>query len=229
MMDIKIKRYIEWDVNTWGRAIDVWREYLNGLSWNQPKLALELGGRRGGLSYFLATEYDCTTICSDLFDPVNTAKPLHETYGLINNIVYRRENCLNISMDNESVDIVIFKSVIGALGSKELQQRAINEIFRCLKPGGVLLFAENLSSTCFHRLLRKYLTPWNKYWYYPTKLEFESFLSNFGKVDIYTTGFISNLFPTESLKFGASKFDEKVQCYIPQNWNYVIFGLAVKK
>lgn len=223
-----LKKYFEWDILIWCNALFVWRENLKILKPNQVKLALEIGGRRGGLSYFLANEFNCETICSDLHNPILSAKPLHDSCDSKLNIVYAEQNCLKLTYHDNLFDIVIFKSVIGAVGSQELQQQAINEMWRVLKPGGILCFAENLKSTFLHQLLRRLINPWSRYWYYPSIEEFNNYLNNFDKVNFKTVGFISLFVRNEKLKFVSVFIDKICQVIIPNSWNYVIYGTAIK-
>jgi ubiquinone/menaquinone biosynthesis C-methylase UbiE len=46
-----------------------------------------------------------------------------------------------IDLADESVDVVVFKSVIGTLGDAQDQAQAVSEIYRMLKKEGVYLFA----------------------------------------------------------------------------------------
>lgn len=223
-----LKKYFEWDVQIWGDALYLWRSELEKYKLAGDKSALEIGGRRGGLSYFLANEYQCNTICSDLQNPILTAKPLHSSYDQKLCISYEEQNCLNLTYPDNSFDIVIFKSVLGALGSIENQRIAISEIYRCLKPGGILCFAENLKSTSIHQYLRKWMNPWSSYWYYPSIEEFNSYLCDFSAVNIKTIGFTSLFVRNEKVKLVSSFFDKKIQSVIPNKWNYVIYGTAIK-
>lgn len=223
-----LKYYIEWDVQIWGDAIYLWRSDLEKYKIAENKTALEIGGRRGGLSYFLANEYKCDTICSDLHNPILSARPLHKSYNSKLNISYEEQNCLNLTYPDNSFDIVIFKSVLGALGSNESQRKAVNEMWRVLKPGGILCFAENLKSTSVHQYLRKWLNPWSRYWYYPSIEEFKSYLCDFSVVNIKSIGFISLFVRNEKFKLVSSFFDKKIQSFIPNKWNYVIYGTAIK-
>ena len=62
--------------------------------------------------------------------------------------------------------MVVFKSVIGALQTKERQLQAISEMHRVLAPGGLLLFAENLVGSQLHVRLRKRYVRWESSWRY---------------------------------------------------------------
>lgn len=223
-----LDRYIEWDIPTWSRAIIFWRRNLNLMKIGHQHLALEIGGRRGGLSYFIANEYNCNVICSDINNPISIAKPLHDSYNSALNISYQQENCLKLSFEDEKFDIIIFKSVIGALGKKEFQQQAVKEMWRCLKPGGKLLFAENSKSSILHQFLRKYFTKWNHYWYYPTVEEMEQYLSIFSNVSMKSTGFFSLFVRNVKLNILVSGLDRIIEKLIPNKLKYTVYGIATK-
>lgn len=202
--------YLEWDVGSWKKAIELWISYLNQVKFNSDSTAIEIGGRRGGLSLFLAHDYSIHTTCSDLINPNEFAKPMHDKFGIGHLINYDSQNCLKISHPENTFDIIIFKSVIGALGSKELQQEAISEIYRCLKPGGCLLFAENGKSTFIHNYLRKKNNIWSSYWYYPSLSEINMFLNQFSICHVETYGFFAIFFRNQYLKSIAYFMDSLV-------------------
>lgn len=224
-----INDYFEWDVITWSRALDCWNKYFSLHPLKSNSIALEIGGRSGGLSLYLAHEKSLNTICSDLFNPKEIAQKLHLKYGVSNLITYEAQNCLSLSYDDCTFDVIIFKSVIGALGNHENQRQAISEIYRCLKPGGVLLFAENGRSTKLHGYLRKKFNNWSaNYWYYPTLIEMNYYLANFSYVDIHTNGFLSTFFRNKYFKKVAEYFDIFIVKITPSRFHYVQFGTAIK-
>ena len=136
-----IKIYFEWDTISWSKALLIWHKYLK---LNKGNYALEIGSRRGGLSLMLAKEYGMKVVCSDLKNPKETAKLLHQKHETKHKIQYEAVDCMRMGYKDNTFDIVLFKSVIGALGTYEKQSLAFQEILRVLKPGGVVLFAENL-------------------------------------------------------------------------------------
>lgn len=101
-------------------------------------------------------------------------------------------------------------------------------MWRVLKPGGILCFAENLKCTKIHSHLRKWNNPWIRYWYYPSTEEFKSYLCDFSAVNIEKIGFTSLFVRNEKFKLVSSFFDKKIQPIIPNKWNYVIYGTAIK-
>ena len=151
MMDNSIlKDIIEWDIVNWSKAINYWENntYLDIKKLN----CLELGSRKGGLSLWLALKGN-QVICSDLNSPEEKAKEMHNKYGLANNITYQSINAAKIPFQNE-FDIVVFKSILGSIcrnGNDKLKKEVIDGIYTSLKPGGKLLFAENLNSSFLHQ------------------------------------------------------------------------------
>ena len=79
---------------------------------------------------------------------------------------------------------IVFKTIIGGIGSNdnyEIQQKVFKEIYKALKPGGKLLFAENLVASKFHQQLRKKFVNWGNSWRYVSIKEMETFLSRMQK------------------------------------------------
>ncbi|SKA20419.1 Methyltransferase domain-containing protein [Chitinophaga eiseniae] len=225
-MHRNLNHYFEWDVDSWSRAMKLWERGLNLAG--DPKNALEIGGRRGGLSFFLAKEHEMDVVCSDLNNPCNYARPLHETFQVADKISYAAVDCTKIPYDDDTFDVVVFKSVIGALGDLEKQKLAINEMYRVLKTGGVLLFAENLQATKIHMLLRKKLVRWSSYWRYLHIKDTSSFLSPFRVKEHRSTGFIAIFLPDGILRKVAA-FTDKILCPIlPSSFHYIVYGYGIK-
>src|SRR5688572_9343259 len=116
-----IKDIIQWDVKSWSAAIDYWEKEIN---WNLINDCLELGGREGGLSLWLALKGK-NVICSDLSEVRNTAEGLHKKYSLAN-IIYEDIDATDIPYENH-FDLIVFKSIMGGIGRNNntvLQQKA---------------------------------------------------------------------------------------------------------
>ena len=153
-LDKKLKTDIyEWDIVNWSRSVPLFQDIIEE---EETKTCLELGGRRGGLSLWMALNGH-EVICSDLQSPEAHAKNLHEQYDLPGRIEYQSINALEIPFENH-FDLVMFKSILGGVsrsGNDQRKQEAIHQIHRSLKKGGHLLFAENLYASSLHRYLRK--------------------------------------------------------------------------
>ena len=90
--------YFEWDSFTWARSRDVWDRVLSEFNNSEGTIALEIGGRNGGLSLYLASEFHLRVICSDISEKyLVNAKQLHHKMGVSKLISYSDINVLNIN------------------------------------------------------------------------------------------------------------------------------------
>jgi SAM-dependent methyltransferase len=218
---------LEWDVANWKHALDLWEPYLPTA---ESTRVLEIGSRNGGLSLHFAKS-GFSVVCSDLHGPTEAAKQLHNHYGLCERIDYADIDACNIDMQDGSFDIVCFKSVLGGIGRNDRsdrQEKAISEVYRILKPGGLLLFAENQIGSRIHQMARKRLVRWGKEWRYLTLDETRDLLSDFGQVRLETYGFFAVFGRTESQRRQLAKFDAAFMRLIPERWRYIVFGVAFK-
>ena len=220
---------VEWDVSTWSRALNYWDDLTKDVK--KGGLGLEIGARNGGLTLFFARKLEANIYCTDFRGPTEKALKLHRDRGIDKSLEYFDVDATKMPFDNDQFDFVYFKSVLGAIGGNNgfhKQQNAVNEIFRVLKPGGMLYFAENLKATQLHQLGRKLFIPWAAEWRYLSLEEIKILLGNFSRVEIKTTGFFSAFVPKpEYLKTSIAKMDQYL-AFIPDNWKYVAYGHAVK-
>lgn len=223
-----IEDIIEWDVKNWGSSLDFWNQKT---SLNlENGYALELGSRNGGISLWLATK-GCRVVCSDLSGPTEHARTLHDSYGVSHLIEYNNIDATDIPYDDNSFEVVTFKSVLGGVGSynnKYAQKKAIKEIHRVLKPGGELFFAENLAASPFHQVLRKKFVNWGDRWRYPTIYEMNEFMEDFSEVHHMTKGFMASFGRTESQRNLLASVDKVFHRMIPEQWKYIMVGVAKK-
>jgi 2-polyprenyl-3-methyl-5-hydroxy-6-metoxy-1,4-benzoquinol methylase len=80
-----IKDIIKWDIINWSNALDFWSTNKD-LS-NKNFKCLELGGREGGLSLWLAMKGN-DVVCSDLDAPQEEAFQIHKKHGCDKRINY---------------------------------------------------------------------------------------------------------------------------------------------
>ncbi len=223
-----LKEFVEWDVSNWGRALDYW-ESNTALTLRHSK-ALEIGGRHGGLSLWLAQKQVNVT-CSDLEGPSDQAKEKHKNSDHLLPIEYASINALDIPF-KDHFDIVLFKSVLGSVGrsgNKADQAKAIQEMHGSLKSGGELWFAENLVASPMHRFLRKKFVPWGEGWRYIEVSEMMSFLSAFSKVRYVAVGFLGALGRSEQQRKVLGNLDKAiVDKLVPEAWKYIMIGVATK-
>lgn len=217
---------IQWDTENWGNLIPLWNEHLDTV---QPLHCLEIGAKRGGLSLWVALNRH-TVICSDIKNPQEIARPLHIKYNINKGIGYQAINILNIPYHNH-FDIVFLKSILASVArnnQKELQKKAVNSIYQSLKPGGKLLFAENLTATKAHSFARKKFITWGVHTRYVQLEEMLEYLKDFKTVTYQTYGFFGAFGRTEKQRRLLGKLDSLINCIIPQSWNYLVIGSATK-
>jgi ubiquinone/menaquinone biosynthesis C-methylase UbiE len=224
-----LKAIFEWDVANWSTVLTVWERALAENS--NKKEAVEIGARNGGVSLFLALRGVHVT-CSDLFNPEQKARPLHEQFGVGSAITYAALDATAIALPDASVDIVVFKSVLGGITGNDRVARhrqAITEMHRILRPGGVLLFAENLSATWLHRVLRRAFVPWSRSWHYLTLQDLQAHLDEvFGHTTLRTFGVFGLFGRSQPLQQLLHVFDTIFSPLLPKRWHYIGYGYAVK-
>ena len=218
----RLRSCFQWDVRTWSRALPLWEEALGS---KRSGLALALGEREGGLSLWLAGQ-GFHVLCTDLHPPGAEARSLHALHGVADRITYGAQDATDLHLQDGTFDVVIFKSMLGALSTRERQEQAIREMLRVLKPGGVLLFAENLAGTWPHRALRRRFVAWDHYWRY---LRLPGDLALFrGTVAMRhgTTGLLANLGRSERQRDLLARIDRLLVPLVPEGWRYVLYGSA---
>lgn len=222
-----VKDIIQWDVRSWQKVLFYWEQ---NIEWDKVERALELGGREGGLSLYLALKGK-QVICSDIKDVQTTASLLHSKYNVSAYIKYEDIDATNIPYENY-FDIIVFKSIIGGIGrnnNKDIQQKVFDEIYKALKPGGKLLFAENLVASALHQQLRRRFIKWGDSWRYISIKELKEFLKNYKCFEIKTTGVIATFGRNEYQRKYLSVIDELILNKLcPDNWKYIGYGIAEK-
>ena len=159
-----VKDIIQWDVSNWSKLIPIWTKKLK----ERKGKVLAFGEREGGLSLFLALKGFEVTFTDYNDFPEDLPLEVHKKHNVTSSISYEKQDITSTTYSDNSYDVVVFKSVIGALGNIQDQVKALNEIYRILKPGGVLLFAENTRSSKVHQFARKKFTDWGHRWHYPS-------------------------------------------------------------
>lgn len=221
-----LRDIFQWEVRSWSRAYPVWQRALRTLP-ESRRTALALGERDGGLSLMLA-EHGFITVCSDLNGPTDRARELHRTLGWEEWITYERIDALTIPKPADSYDVVAFKSMIGALSMKERQAQAVREMHRVLKPGGILLFAENLHGSALHGLLRKRFVVWDHYWRYLDPVADRDLFAPFSSLEDHTTGCIANLGRSERQRDLLARLDAVLLPLVPRTSRTIWYGVAIK-
>ncbi len=149
-----------WGGTLWNNFVPFIRKRIDLIfKYKSDRVLLEIGAREGILSSLFKDQFK--VICSDIsYTEADIKKSTPE-------ITFMNLNCMNIDLDDDSVDIVLAKSVMGGLKDYSNQEIAFNEVFRILRPGGLFFFAENTTGSFIHRILRRIK---NKrkldYWHY---------------------------------------------------------------
>ena len=218
---------LAWDVRSWSRALENWEKHVD---WSRVRSALEVGAGAGGLSLWLAKK-GIEVTCTDLEGTEARARPLHERHGVLDRVRYRDRDATNLGIAGE-YDVVVFKSILGGIGrhgGKAAQQRAIDSMYEALRPGGVLLFAENLVASPVHSYLRRRFVRWGNSWRYVTIQEMTELLGRFRRADVQTTGVAAALGRSEKQRDYLARLDEiALNRVVPGRWQYIVHGIAYK-
>lgn len=218
---------IDWDIVNWSKAIDYWEKNID-LN-NKNFKCLEIGGRKGGLSLWLALKGN-NVICSDLESPEKYAYEVHKKYKCKTLIQYQPIDATNIPYENH-FDIISFKSILGGISRNDnnvLKQKTVNEIYKALKVNGTLLFAENIEASFFHRILRKKFVKWGNEWNYLKINEIENIFSSFKSVKYITVGFWGAFGRNEKQRNILGRFDRLFENIVPKGKRYILIGIAEK-
>lgn len=217
---------IEWDIRNWTRSVEFWEREMPVKAGGQ---GLELGSRRGGLSlYFTLNGYRMIT--SDITDPDDTARPLFRKYGLESDFNSSAVSGGEIPF-TAHFDLITFKSVLGAICSNNHTEKlgpAVQNMYNALKPGGVLVFAENLYASAFHHFMRKRFVKWGNNWNYLKMNDILTSLVDFSEVKYTTIGFFACFGRNERQKRLLARLDRFLEPVIPAKRRYILSVVAIK-
>lgn len=154
---------------------------------------------------------------------------LHSASGVSDRVEYACIDATQIGQEN-SFDVVAFKSVLGGIGGAgghSAEEQAIRSMHAALRPGGVLLFAENLSASPVHRFLRRRFVAWGERWRYVTVEEMAAFLASFSSVRVRTFGFAGAFGRTDGQRSSLAAADVSgLDRLVPAQWRYIIAAVA---
>lgn len=217
------KDVLQWDVYNWSRALSFWEKHAE----LKPGMrALGIGERGGGLSLWLAKK-GLQVTCTDYNSFPESTAQLHKRYGVDHQVSYEKQDATALDYPDATFDVVIIKSVLGALSEKERQQKAINEFYRVLKPGGQLLLAENAEATRFHGAVRKRFARWSEYWRYLHPQKDLDLFSAF-PVKLYTSTGFWGFVGKGRLETPMRWADKLSAPFVPKSWHYIFIALFRK-
>jgi SAM-dependent methyltransferase len=161
----------------------------------------------------------------------DAARRTHERYGISSLVEYADIDARRMTFAAE-FDVVVFKSILGGI-SRDVPgsdpEHIVRNVYQALRPGGVLLFAENLRSTALHAVLRKRFAAAAKGWRYFTRGELESTLTQFRSFESTTFGCLGCFGRSEAQRRILGHFDERVlDRIVPSAWHYVA-AIAARK
>ena len=218
---------LEWDVRSWKKALLCWDAALSGAGGGR---VLEVGARHGGLSlYFALRGFEVT--CTDIDGPTENAHQLHERYGVADRITYGKNDATAMPFEDEQFDVVGCKSVLGGIGHDDNVakiRQAIAEMHRVLRPGGMLLFAENLRASALHCWLRQRFVRWGRSWRYITHEELPGLFARFSRLDAAYYGFFAAFGKTEWQRTLLHGLDVLANPLISPRYRYIAYGRAIK-
>lgn len=218
-----------WDAVNWARPLGWLQQELPGEWPGRRCLEIGAGGISGGLSLWMAS-LGARVFCTNLKMATREMHDLHEAYGLDSRITYGILDVLKWSQ-KDIYDVIAFKSILGDVasgGRLESAARAIQAMQAALRPGGVLVFLENLAGTAVHRVLRRLGRNWGLTWHYFTIDEMNRLLSPFAYHRYRSYGFFGCLSP-EGLRRVVGRLDRNTDFIWPESWRYLIGGFAVKR
>lgn len=224
-INIPLEAVLGWDIKNWSKTLAFWQKYTN-LDLANCRV-LEIGAMKGGLSLYLAT-MGAVVVCSDFVMLGDEVKIFHKQHDVDHRIIYSVLDVVAIPFFNDSFDCVVFKSVLGALRTKQKQEMMLREIYRILKPGGELWFAENLAASPLHRFFRNFFVPWGRYWRYVYSKEISQFCQRFSSIYLENYGFLGAFGRSEKQRSFLGFIDACINRWVPSQWKYIVFGLARK-
>jgi len=230
---LPLQEIIEWDVPNWSKALKFWAPYLPPVD-GRLKI-LTIGERNGGLSLWLALK-GYSVIYSDVHPPKSEALELHRKYGVEKLVKHEQVDVFRMPYEDNSLDGVVCKSVIGGLKlvykdrrtrTLENQKKAVEEIRRVLKPGGIFLGAENMQGSPLHRWYRK-RKGLDKGWRYLSVEELGYLFSGFEQLHTRQFGFFPASTSSGIWNEMAGKVNVPLSKLLPASWQYISFIAARK-
>jgi SAM-dependent methyltransferase len=232
---IDMREVIQWDIYNWGEALRFWSEAIRHLDPIRSR-TLALGERGGGLSLWLADQ-GFEVYCTDNGGIKDHVLEIHRAHRPKGQIHYRDVNIFDIPFEDEYFDLVICKSVIGGLKLKardastrtlENQKKAVDEIFRVLKPHGHFLGAENMEGHPLIRRIRKWYKKDRIGWRHLATSEIPYLFDSFQKLDTRFFGILPGVLPVDILNRLLFTFNKVAGSLMSDRSKYISFIIAQK-
>jgi len=223
-----LREFCQWDPKNWGRAIQLWDRELAG-DWTGQR-ALEAGAGPGGMSLYLAYR-GCDVVCTDRRLRFPDIQTLHARWGYSSQIAYANADITDLPFADRCFDRVLFKSLLGSVGrygGGAAQRKALDEVRRILRPGGLLLFVENAKGSGFHDYCRRKFVPWGHDCRYVDLAEMKSHLELFSEVCLRTFGVLGAFGRSESQRSLLHYVDRLATPLVPATARYLMYGYARK-
>lgn len=230
---LPVNEIIEWDIPNWSQLIDFWTPVLETLPRNSKVLAI--GERNGGLSAWLALK-GFTVVCTDREFPTEKAKLLHNQLGIADKIIYDKLDIVNCDWNSQEFDIIVAKSVIGGLkadpGNRQtrnfqVQQSAVQNIYKLLKDGGYFFSAENMQGSWLLKQFKK----WKKKdmgWRYLDWQEIKELYNDFKFAQMEAFGVLPTTFGNKTLNKVFFLANKHILNHLPNNYKYISFVVVQK-
>ncbi len=231
--NLPVQDIIEWDVPNWSQLITYWQPALEQLPRDSKILAI--GERNGGLSLWLAL-MGFHVVCTDIDDISERAQQLHLKYNVADKVEYKIFDIVNDQWQPGEFDIIIAKSVIGGLKSERsdaatrsfsVQQKAVDNIYQLLKPGGLFFSAENMLGNIMTRLMRK-AGKRSSGWRYLAYNELQQLFSRYTLVQTKTFGILPTFFSLLVYNRTAYFINKYILQFLPAGTKYIAFTIAQK-
>jgi SAM-dependent methyltransferase len=117
---------------------------------------------------------------------------------------------------------------VGYNNNKTAQEIALNEMFKALKPGGYLIFAENLKGSAIHSFLRGRFISWGNMWRYMSVGELLEMTKKFDTVTYKTCGFFGAFGRKEYQRMILGVIDYILSPFISCRCKYIAFFVCRK-